>query len=102
MGNISDVAPVGTVPPGLSEVAGARTKNICSQEEEDVLNKIREASEKARAVKAKIRSLAGSESPPALMEEARIELENLRRIRDELETERIAAGEERMRMLGHL
>ena len=37
-----------------------------------------------------------------LMEEALGELENLRRIRDELEIERVAAGEERMRMLGHL
>jgi hypothetical protein len=69
--------------------------------EENVLNKIRETREKARAVKEKILILTRNESPHAL-EEAQGELERLRRIRDELETERIAAGEERMRMLGHM
>lgn len=70
--------------------------------EENVLNKIREAREKALAVKEKILTLVRSGSPPALMEEAQGELERLRQIREELEAERIAAGEERMRMLGHM
>jgi hypothetical protein len=80
----------------------ADKKYMFTRREENVLNKIREASEKARAVKEKIRNLARNESSPVLMEEALGELERLRQIRDELEIERIAAAEERMRMLGHL
>jgi len=80
----------------------ADKRYMFTKREENVLNKIRETREKALAVKEKILTLTRDESSPALMEEAQSELQRLRQVREELEAERIAAGEERMRMLGHM
>jgi hypothetical protein len=80
----------------------ADKKNVFTRREQDVLARIREASLRAREIKEGIRNSSGKESSAVLLEESRGELERLRRLRDELETERIAAAEERMRMLGHL
>jgi len=80
----------------------ADKRQVFTRREQNVLGRIRDASLRARAVRDKIRSLDGEGSSSALLEEARGELESLRRMRDELESERIAAAEERMRMLGHL
>jgi hypothetical protein len=86
----------------IGSISCADKKNVFTRREQNVLGKIREASLRARAIKEEIRKLSGRESSGVLLEEARGELEQLRRVRDELEAERIAAAEERMRMLGHL
>jgi len=77
----------------------AGKQNVFTKREEAVLDRIREVSMQARALKERIRdcdAIAGDST-----EEARSELERLRRVRGELEQERIAAAEERMRLLGH-
>ena len=75
----------------------ADKKNIFTGREQEVLRKIREASLRASPLKAEI-SRSDEQGP----EEALLELERLRLIRAELEKERLAASEERMRLLGHL
>jgi len=87
---------------GLGGGGCADKKYVFTRREQNVLTRIREAALRARTVREKIRSLAGKESSAVLLEEALGELESLRQIRGELEIERIAAAEERMRMLGHL
>lgn len=77
-------------------------KDVFTKREQDVLEKIREASLQARALREKIRDLAADPAGRALREDAEHELERLRVLREELERERIAAAEERMRLLGHL
>ncbi|MHC1726386.1 MAG: hypothetical protein AB9866_10315 [Syntrophobacteraceae bacterium] len=77
----------------------ADKKNIFTRREQEVLGRIREASLRARDLNSRIRSLGPED---AGMEEALRELENLRQIRVELESERLAASEERMHLLGHL
>ena len=74
----------------------ADKKNIFTRREQEVLEKIRQASLRASALKKEIRRTDGRGK------EAAEELERLRRLRAELEQERLAASEERMRMLGHL
>lgn len=75
----------------------ADKKYIFTRREQDVLDKIREASLRAGALKDEISRLDGRGR-----EEALLELDRLRLTRAELEKERLAASEERMRMLGHL
>lgn len=77
----------------------ADKKNIFTRREQEVLGKIRAASQRARDLNHTIRGL-GPDDPR--MEEALRELENLRQVRSELEHERVAASEERMRLLGHI
>ena len=77
----------------------ADRKYVFTKREQDVLEKIRKASLEARAVKAKMR--AASPDSEALRDAER-EIERLRLLRKDLELERLAASEERMRLLGHL
>lgn len=77
----------------------AERKLIFTKREQDVLGKIRDLSLRARSVKARIQGMAPGDSG---LGEARRELESLRSVRKELELERVAAAEERMRMLGHI
>ena len=72
-------------------------KNIFTRREQEVLEKIRQASLRASALRDEIRRSDGPGREAALQE-----LERLRLLRAELEQERLAASEERMRMLGHL
>jgi hypothetical protein len=69
-------------------------KRIFTRREQDVLAKIRESSLRAGALRKAIDRENG--------QAARLELENLRLMRAELEKERLAARDERMRLLGHL
>jgi hypothetical protein len=85
------------------EIYGCHEKaTVLTHREEQVLKSIRELALKARNIKDKIRLLeeAGpvdSEAKQRAMEE----LQSLRLLRSDLESERIAAAEERMRLLGH-
>ena len=81
-------------PAGLT---CADKKAIFTRREQEVLNRIREASLRASALKDEI-----SRTNERGREAALLELDRLRLIRAELEQERIAASEERMRLLGHL
>ncbi|MDY0040866.1 MAG: hypothetical protein RBS57_11200 [Desulforhabdus sp.] len=77
-------------------------RTVFTQREQAILARIREMSGKARDLKKRIDRLA--EGPGAQSQEHRSalsELEDLRQARAELEKERIAAAEERMRLLGH-
>ncbi len=75
----------------------ADKKNIFTRREQEVLDKIREASLRAGALRDEIKRTDGRGREAALQE-----LERLRLLRAELEQERIAASDERMRLLGHL
>lgn len=75
----------------------ADKKNIFTRREQEVLARIRESSDLAGALKEKI-----NREDERGQQAARLELENLRLKRAELEKERLAASEERMRLLGHL
>jgi hypothetical protein len=75
----------------------ADKKNIFTRREEKVLEKIREASHRASALKEEINTSDERRRKKALRE-----LEGLRQVRAELEKERLAASEERMRLLGHI
>lgn len=75
----------------------ADKKNIFTRREQEILDRIREASVRASELKAQI-----SRADEHGREAALLELEHLRTIRAELEKERLAAAEERMRLLGHL
>lgn len=85
------------------ELSGTLTcadkKYVFTKREQRVLGKIREASLRARVVKDELRKLGPGEPGHS---EALLELEQLRHLRAELEQERVAAAEERMRLLGHL
>jgi len=84
-------------PGSASRLTCADKQNIFTRREQEVLARIREASLQANALKARIRSADEQEREAALTE-----LERLRVVRAELEKERLAASEERMRLLGHL
>ena len=91
-------------PDGGGEPYGCHErKTVLTYREERVLKRILEAGERARALKGLIRALE-TEGPgkEAEREGAIRELEGLRELRRELETERLAAAEERMRLLGHI
>ncbi|NLI31408.1 MAG: hypothetical protein GX422_01320 [Deltaproteobacteria bacterium] len=78
-------------------------KAIFTPREQTVLQRIREASLRARTIKKELNLYdpTGSTDVSA-RNRALEELETLRRVRGDLEKERIAAAEERMRLLGHL
>ena len=80
----------------------AEKKVVLTPREQAVLKRIREAAAEARAVKAELRALDATplEKDPG-RNSAMERLESLRLLRRELEAERVAAGEERMRLLGH-
>jgi hypothetical protein len=82
---------------GTAGLTCADKKNIFTGREHEVLDRIREASLRASALKEEIRLTDEDRRESALQE-----LERLRLLRAELEEERIAASDERMRMLGHL
>jgi hypothetical protein len=91
-------------PDGGGEPYGCHErKTVFTYREERVLKKILEARERAKALKERILALAdgGSKGSPE-KERALQELEDLRALRQELEAERVAAAEERMRLLGHI
>jgi hypothetical protein len=75
---------------------------VLTHREEAVLKRIRQLSLEAKVLKDRIKHCETTQSL-GLQEKQRVmeELENLRRLRSELELERIAAAEERMRLLGH-
>ncbi|HYA41580.1 MAG TPA: hypothetical protein VEF34_09770 [Syntrophobacteraceae bacterium] len=75
----------------------ADKQNIFTRREQEVLERIRAASLRATALRDEMRQTEGS-----VREAALLELERLRQVRAELEKERLAASEERMRLLGHL
>lgn len=75
----------------------ADKENIFTRREQAVLARIREAGKRARELKEEI-----SRMDDAGRRAAMDELEHLRRLREELERERLAASEERMRLLGHI
>lgn len=74
---------------------------IFSKREEKVLGRIRENRREAGLLLDRIHSINGDEDVRGLKQKALEGLEVLRRERIELETERVAAAEERMRFLGH-
>ena len=82
---------------GTAGLTCADKKNILTRREHEVLDRIREASFRASALKEEIRLTDEDRRQSALQE-----LERLRLLRAELEEERVAASDERMRMLGHL
>lgn len=92
----------------LAEDAGSRDYGcaqrgtVFTEREQRVLKRIREASAHAGLLRERIKVIEG-ESPvdTGAREAAREEYEILRALRSELEKERVAAAEERMRLLGH-
>ena len=72
-------------------------KTIFTRKELEVLGRIRESSVRASALRAEI----NRKDEPG-RQTARLELHNLRLMRAQLEKERLAARDERMRILGHL
>ena len=85
-----------TIEP-FSGFTCADKENIFTKREQEVLDKIREVSLRAGVLKEEI-----SRMDKRGREAALLELERLRLFRAELEKERLAASEERMRLLGHL
>jgi hypothetical protein len=84
-------------------VYGCHEKStVITQREEVVLKQIRELGLRAKSLKDQLRQFEGAQSVD-VQEKKRLleELEDLRRLRSELELERTAAAEERMRLLGH-
>lgn len=81
----------------------ARRATVFTHREEQILRRIRELSAKARELKWRIKHLSAAAIEPS-PERMRVfhELEDIRRVRAELEKERLAAAEERMRLLGHI
>lgn len=78
-------------------------KTVFTGREERVLERIRENSRQAKAVRERIAALKGDGAEVmADKERAGEELDRLRKVRLELEEERLAAADERMRLLGHL
>jgi hypothetical protein len=95
----SQVVPDGN---GATDECSKRSV-VFTPREQSVLSRIREASERARILKRKINDFE-TRGADDLEAHARAvsELEELRRMRADLEMERVAAAEERMRLLGHV
>ncbi len=90
-------------PDASGKSYGCHEKStVLTHREEAVLDRIRQLGLEARVLKDRIKHYETAQ-PLDLQEKQRVmeELENLRRLRSELELERIAAAEERMRLLGH-
>lgn len=80
----------------------AQRKAVFTVREQAVLRRIREAHEQAKSLKERMRLFAGEGTADRkAREEAEKELMRLRELRAELELERVAAADERMRLLGH-
>lgn len=88
---------------GHGEIYGCREKStVLTDREEEILKQIRELSLRAKTIKENIRHLvATDEAEEAARQRLAEELSSLRQRRSQLEAERIAAAEERMRLLGH-
>jgi hypothetical protein len=91
------------ITDGKGEAYGCHEKNtVLTHREEDVLKRIRELSLKAQELKQQIKRYEQTESlDQEAKQRAMDALESLRTLRTQLESERIAAAEERMRLLGH-
>jgi hypothetical protein len=89
---------------GEEEVYGcAERSTVFTRREQRVLRQIREASRQARTIKKNLEALSSAGPQDSERRaDAALELERLRAFRAELEMERIAAADERMRLLGHL
>ena len=75
---------------------------VLTNREEEVLRRIRELSLKAKAIKEQLKRFEEAESVDLQAKQRAMEvLESLRRLRSALDAERVAAAEERMRLLGH-
>jgi len=85
---------------GGSDTCADRAK-IFTFREQDVLARIRAASDRARNLKHELERLKTHPGEREDMEWVLAELAGLRRERVALEEERLAAAEERMRQLGH-
>ena len=84
-------------------VYGCHEKStVLTHREEEVLKRIRELGLKAKALRAQLKRIEDAK-PLDLQakQKAMEELESLRQMRAALDAERIAAAEERMRLLGH-
>ncbi len=78
-------------------------KAVFTRREQEVLRRIREASLRARAIREELRMAEEDQAgDPGARLRALSELDELKRLRADLERERIAAADERMRLLGHL
>ncbi len=86
---------------GLEDYGCNDRKYVVTPREQAVLKRIREASEMARALKNDMRRYEGEPEDFEPKRKAMRELTELRRMRASLEEERVAAAEERMRLLGH-
>jgi hypothetical protein len=74
---------------------------IFTAREMDILQRIREHGERAKELKVRIEKMNGHTESLTLKKSALDELERLRSERALLEEERLAAAEERMRLLGY-
>lgn len=98
-----DCCRVEEAADGLGEPYGcAERKGVFTVREQRVLERIRQARKMANGIKREIsRLVARGDGASEERARAEDELETLRRLRTELEAERLAAAEERMRLLGH-
>jgi hypothetical protein len=78
-------------------------RTVFTQREQEILLRIRDAALRVRSLKGQMQALltAGFESAESYRAAA-VELEALRGLRVSLEEERLAAADERMRLLGHV
>jgi hypothetical protein len=102
-----EVAPGGcccrSASPGGLQGEGCDGKiTVLTGREEKVLTRIREASERVRELRREEAGLTGRAGSGEERERISLELNRLRKLRVELEEERLAAADERMRILGHL
>ena len=81
----------------------SRRATVFTEREEQVLRRIRELNGRARELKWQLQHLSAAR-PEQSPERMRVlhEFEGIRQVRAELERERLAAAEERMRLLGHI
>lgn len=80
-----------------------RRATVFTEREEQVLRRIRELNARARELRWQLQHLSAAR-PEQSPERTRAmhEFEDIRQVRAELEKERLAAAEERMRLLGHI
>lgn len=88
----------------MTEAFGCSERaKIFTLREQEILNNIRQLGQKARELKEQIQQSAGDASlDPLAVRKLRADLENLRQVREDLEKQRVAAADERMRLLGHI
>ena len=86
----------------VEEYGCAQRKAVFTVREQAVLRRIREAHEQAKSLKERMRLITGEgKAEQQARAEAEKELSRLRELRAGLELERLAAADERMRLLGH-